>query len=116
MTARAEKLGQIFRDGVTAFKTPIVQLVRGKGLLNAVVIDESSANGRSAWDLCILLKEKGLLVSSISWFCPHFGVELQTAFSACLHRLACRYHPTVCRTNPRHARLQAEHDNETSGY
>ncbi|EEY20576.1 ornithine aminotransferase [Verticillium alfalfae VaMs.102] len=34
---------------------------RGKGLLNAVVIDESGRNGRTAWDLCILLKEKGLL-------------------------------------------------------
>ncbi|CCC12012.1 unnamed protein product [Sordaria macrospora k-hell] len=36
-------------------------LVRGKGLLNAVVIDESAASGRTAWDLCILLKEKGVL-------------------------------------------------------
>lgn len=66
MTARAEKLGNVFREGVAAFKSPIVQLVRGKGLLNAVVIDESAANGRSAWDLCILLKEKGLLVSRSS--------------------------------------------------
>lgn len=64
MTAKAEKLGKIFREGVQAFNSPIVELVRGKGLLNAVVIDESAANGRSAWDLCILLKEKGLLVSS----------------------------------------------------
>lgn len=64
MTAKAEKLGKLFRDGVQSFNSPIVQLVRGKGLLNAVVIDESAANGRSAWDLCILLKEKGLLVSS----------------------------------------------------
>lgn len=64
MTAKAEKLGKMFRDGVTAFNTPIVELVRGKGLLNAVVINESAANGRTAWDLCILLKEKGLLVSS----------------------------------------------------
>ena len=33
----------------------------GKGLLNAIVIDESKTNGRSAWDLCIAMKEKGLL-------------------------------------------------------
>lgn len=64
MIAKAEKLGNIFRDGVASIKSPIVQKVRGKGLLNAVVIDESAANGRSAWDLCVLLKEKGLLVSS----------------------------------------------------
>ncbi|KAK3340555.1 ornithine aminotransferase [Neurospora tetraspora] len=61
LVEKAEKLGQIFREGVEAFKSPIVQLVRGKGLLNAVVIDESAASGRTAWDLCILLKEKGVL-------------------------------------------------------
>ncbi|KAK3313807.1 pyridoxal phosphate-dependent transferase [Apodospora peruviana] len=61
LVERAERLGRIFREGVEAFKSPIVQTVRGKGLLNAVVIDESAAAGRSAWDLCILLKEKGLL-------------------------------------------------------
>ncbi|KAK5653102.1 hypothetical protein OQA88_9200 [Cercophora sp. LCS_1] len=61
LVEKAERLGRIFREGVEAFKSPIVQLVRGKGLLNAVVIDESAANGRTAWDLCILLKEKGVL-------------------------------------------------------
>ncbi|KAF6827371.1 ornithine aminotransferase [Colletotrichum plurivorum] len=61
LTAKAEKLGNIFRDGIRAFNSPIIQLVRGKGLLNAVVIDESAAAGRTAWDLCLLLKEKGVL-------------------------------------------------------
>lgn len=65
LTAKAEKLGTIFREGVASFKSPIVQKVRGKGLLNAVVIDESAASGRTAWDLCIILKEKGLLVSCL---------------------------------------------------
>lgn len=62
LTAKAEKLGNMFRDGLAAFKSPIVKTIRGKGLLNAVVIDESQTNGHSAWDLCLLLKEKGLLV------------------------------------------------------
>ncbi|CAK7223364.1 ornithine aminotransferase [Sporothrix bragantina] len=61
MVAQAEKLGNVFREGVAAFKSPVIQTIRGKGLLNAVVIDESKANGRSAWDLCLLLKEKGVL-------------------------------------------------------
>ncbi|CAK7265647.1 ornithine aminotransferase [Sporothrix epigloea] len=61
MIARAEKLGNVFREGVASFKSPVVQIIRGKGLLNAVVIDESKANGRTAWDLCLLLKDKGLL-------------------------------------------------------
>ncbi|KAL7948307.1 pyridoxal phosphate-dependent transferase [Trichoderma barbatum] len=61
MTAKAERLGHIFRDGVAALKSPIIKTVRGKGLLNAVVIDESATSGRTAWDLCLLLKSKGLL-------------------------------------------------------
>lgn len=63
MIENAEKLGNIFRDGVLALKSPIVSLVRGKGLLNAVVINEQATAGRTAWDLCLLLKEHGLLVS-----------------------------------------------------
>ncbi|KAI8269567.1 Ornithine aminotransferase [Colletotrichum sp. SAR11_239] len=61
LTAKAEKLGNIFRDSIRAFNSPIIQTVRGKGLLNAVVINESAANGRTAWDLCLLLKAKGVL-------------------------------------------------------
>lgn len=61
MVERAEKLGQIFRSGLEAIQSPIIETVRGKGLLNAIVIDESKTNGHSAWDLCMLMKEKGLL-------------------------------------------------------
>ncbi|TRX94781.1 hypothetical protein FHL15_004242 [Xylaria flabelliformis] len=61
LTRKAEKLGNVFRESITSLKSPIVKLVRGKGLLNAVVVDESQTNGHSAWDLCLLLKEKGLL-------------------------------------------------------
>ena len=62
LIAKAEKLGKTFRDGLAAFGSPLVRTIRGRGLLNAVVIDESAASGRTAWDLCMLLKEKGLLV------------------------------------------------------
>ncbi|KAJ5914745.1 hypothetical protein N7504_003628 [Penicillium tannophilum] len=61
MVERAEKLGHIFRQGLEDLKSPLIQTVRGKGLLNAIVIDESKTNGHSAWDLCMLMKEKGLL-------------------------------------------------------
>ncbi|KAI1971114.1 ornithine aminotransferase [Ophidiomyces ophidiicola] len=61
MTERAEKMGKIFRDGIAAIQSPIVQTVRGRGLLNAVVVDESKTGGHTAWDLCMLMKEKGLL-------------------------------------------------------
>ncbi|KAI1769051.1 ornithine aminotransferase [Hypoxylon sp. FL1150] len=61
LTQKAEKFGNMFRSGVESFKSPVVKTIRGKGLLNAVVIDESKTNGHSAWDLCLLLKERGLL-------------------------------------------------------
>ncbi|KAJ5610700.1 ornithine aminotransferase [Penicillium lagena] len=61
MVERAEQLGHIFRKGLEDLKSPLIQTVRGKGLLNAIVIDESKTNGHSAWDLCMLMKEKGLL-------------------------------------------------------
>ena len=62
MVANAERLGQLFRKGVEDLKNPMVKTVRGRGLFNAVVIDESKTGGHSAWDLCMLMKEKGLLV------------------------------------------------------
>lgn len=63
MVERAEKLGQLFRQGLEEIQSPMIRTIRGKGLLNAIVIDESQTGGHSAWDLCMLLKEKGLLVS-----------------------------------------------------
>lgn len=63
MVERAETLGRIFRDSLRDLNSPVVTTVRGRGLLNAVVIDETKTNGHSAWDLCMLLKQKGLLVS-----------------------------------------------------
>jgi len=61
LVERAESLGKLFREGLVKLDSPIIQIVRGKGLLNAIVIDESKTAGHSAWDLCMLLKEKGLL-------------------------------------------------------
>jgi len=61
LTERAEMLGNLLRQGLKDLKSPMIKLVRGKGLLNAIVIDESKTGGHSAWDLCMLLKSKGLL-------------------------------------------------------
>ena len=62
LVERAEKLGQMFRDGLKALDSPMIAIIRGKGLLNAMVIDEAKTSGHSAWDLCMLMKTKGLLV------------------------------------------------------
>ncbi len=75
MIENAQRLGEIFRDGLAALNSPILKIIRGKGLLNACVIDEAAANGRTAWDLCVLLKSKGLLVRILDL------TYLQPAFS-----------------------------------
>ncbi|KAF2647783.1 ornithine aminotransferase [Lophiostoma macrostomum CBS 122681] len=61
MVERAQQLGETFRAGLKNINNPMITTIRGKGLLNAIVIDESRTNGHSAWDLCMLFKEKGLL-------------------------------------------------------
>lgn len=63
MVERAEHLGKIFRQGLQNLNSPMITTIRGKGLLNAIVIDESKTGNHSAWDLCMLMMEKGLLVS-----------------------------------------------------
>ena len=62
MVERAQTLGQKFRDGLKSLNSPMIKTIRGKGLLNAIVIDEAQTGGHSAWDLCMLMKQKGLLV------------------------------------------------------
>lgn len=57
---RAQRLGEIFRSEVRNIKSPFIKGVRGRGLLNAIIIDESaSKRGRTAWQLCLLMKSKG---------------------------------------------------------
>ncbi|MDQ7917416.1 ornithine--oxo-acid transaminase [Mesonia sp. MT50] len=58
----AEKMGQLFRDEMNKFieSSKVVNLVRGKGLLNAIVINDSE-DSSTAWDICMALKENGLL-------------------------------------------------------
>jgi ornithine--oxo-acid transaminase len=59
LAERAEYLGKIFRDEMSAIKTDMIELVRGKGLLNAVVINNQP--GKTAWDVCVAMKENGVL-------------------------------------------------------
>jgi ornithine--oxo-acid transaminase len=59
MAENAEKMGKLFRSELAAIKSNHISTVRGKGLLNAIVINH--ANQNAAWDLCLQLKENGLL-------------------------------------------------------
>ncbi|CCM00700.1 uncharacterized protein FIBRA_02740 [Fibroporia radiculosa] len=59
---RAEVLGEKFRNGIKAIDSPLIRTVRGRGLFNALVLDEeASTNGRTAWQFCLLLKSRGVL-------------------------------------------------------
>lgn len=62
LAENADKLGKLFRARMQALesKSRIVTLVRGKGLLNAIVI-KPTKDGKTAWDVCVRLKENGLL-------------------------------------------------------
>jgi ornithine--oxo-acid transaminase len=59
LAENADRLGKIFRKEFSSIKSDMVELVRGKGLLNAVVIKPK--NGKEAWDVCLAMKDKGLI-------------------------------------------------------
>jgi len=61
LAENAENLGIIFREELKTFERDhdMVETVRGKGLLNAIVIRPK--NGKTAWDVCLALKNNGLL-------------------------------------------------------
>jgi ornithine--oxo-acid transaminase len=58
---QADKLGEKLRAALRDVQkdAPFVQIIRGRGLLNAVVIDEKW--DKTAWDICMLLKHRGVL-------------------------------------------------------
>ncbi|MEM9340333.1 MAG: ornithine--oxo-acid transaminase, partial [Bacteroidota bacterium] len=62
MTENAYALGMVFRERMSRLieKTDLVRLVRGRGLLNAIVINDSE-DSSTAWDICVKLMENGLL-------------------------------------------------------
>jgi len=59
LAAHAEEMGQLLREGLQKIGSPYLQTVRGKGLLNAIVINHPDPE--AAWELCLLMKENGLL-------------------------------------------------------
>lgn len=84
----ARKLGQLFRDRIGAYveNSNIVKLVRGKGLLNAVVINDTE-DSDTAWNICLALAENGLLAKpthgNIIRFAPPL-VMTETQINECI--------------------------------
>ncbi|MES2776504.1 MAG: ornithine--oxo-acid transaminase [Bacteroidota bacterium] len=59
MVENAAIMGELLRSELAKLNSPFIKTVRGKGLLNAIVIEH--ANKEASWDLCLELKENGLL-------------------------------------------------------
>ena len=99
LAERSLSLGEYFRSSIRAFNNPLVADVRGRGLLNAVVINEKkSLKRRTAWQFCLLLKSRGVLAKpthvnmSVSFllfvvFRFLIGLFFAFVFLACVSRL-----------------------------
>ncbi|MHA4807167.1 ornithine--oxo-acid transaminase [Flavitalea flava] len=59
MIENADVLGELFRQELRQLRSPHIRSIRGKGLLNAIVI--GNTNPGAAWEFCLALKENGLL-------------------------------------------------------
>ena len=59
LAKNSKKLGEILRKELRAIDSDMISLVRGKGLLNAIVIKPK--NNKDAWDVCLKLRDNGLL-------------------------------------------------------
>jgi len=89
LAENAARLGEIFRERmrqVQAQRPEVVALVRGKGLLNAVVIVPAT-DGRTAWDVCVTLMERGVLAKpthgDIIRFAPPLVITEAQLHAAC---------------------------------
>ncbi|SHN18400.1 ornithine--oxo-acid transaminase [Cyclobacterium lianum] len=88
LAQNARALGKTFRERMQllAEKSPLVKLVRGRGLLNAIVINDSPESS-TAWDICLALKDNGLLAKpthgNIIRFAPPLVMTMEELHSCC---------------------------------
>ena len=59
LVQNAEKMGKVFRSEIEKINSPFIVQVRGRGLLNAIVT--KPVEGKTAWDICLKLRDNGLL-------------------------------------------------------
>lgn len=82
------QMGQLFRENLTAIqsRSSIIRAVRGKGLMNAIELDETE-DSTTAWDICIDLSKKGLLAKpthgNIIRFSPPLTIKSQDINECC---------------------------------
>jgi ornithine--oxo-acid transaminase len=76
LATNAAMMGQLFREKLSDLKNPHLKTIRGKGLLNAIVIEHPDAD--AAWNLCLAMKENGLLAK------PTHGDKIRLAPPLCI--------------------------------
>jgi ornithine--oxo-acid transaminase len=88
LVENAMRLGNIFRERIQSFipKTDLIKLVRGKGLLNAIVINDSE-DSKTAWNICVAFAENGLLAKpthgNIIRFAPPLVITEEQIHTCC---------------------------------
>jgi len=88
LSENAMLLGKVFRERMSALvdKSDLVNLVRGKGLLNAIVINDTE-DSKTAWNICVALKENGLLAKpthgNIIRFAPPLVINEEQLHECC---------------------------------
>jgi ornithine--oxo-acid transaminase len=88
LAENAMELGKVFRSRMQDLcdKSDLVNLVRGKGLLNAIVINDTE-DSSTAWDICVALKENGLLAKpthgNIIRFAPPLVITEEEIHTCC---------------------------------
>lgn len=76
MVENAAAMGILLREELAKLNSPFIKLIRGRGLLNAIVIEHE--NKEASWDLCLALKENGLLAK------PTHGDKIRFAPPLCI--------------------------------
>jgi ornithine--oxo-acid transaminase len=88
LAENAAQLGVVFRQRMDALirKTDLITLVRGKGLLNAIVINDT-AESKTAWNLCVAFMKEGLLAKpthgNIIRFAPPLVITEEQLHDCC---------------------------------
>ena len=86
LSDNASRMGQLFRDMLSAIESPLIKSVRGLGLLNAIEINPYG-NGKKAWDVCLALMNAGLLAKqthqNIIRFAPPLVINEDQIVFAC---------------------------------
>jgi len=85
LAERAEQLGEVFRKYMREIKSEMISLIRGKGLLNAIIIKPK--DGKTAWDVCLKMRDLGVLAKpthgDIIRFAPPLVITEQELLDAC---------------------------------